>query len=94
MNYGGKCACCGLDKEKYLQLDHINDDGAEHKKQINANKSINGHYVVCMYKWAVKNNYPSNLQLLCANCHQAKTVKKPCTHEDHESFKFYVASNL
>ena len=80
--YGGKCNCCGLANEKYLQLDHINNDGNIHRMKI-----FNGHKG-CMYTWAKQNNYPSNLQLLCANCHQAKTSNRPCTPDDHKHFHY------
>lgn len=79
-NYGSKCVCCGLQNEKYLQLDHINNDGCIHRHEIF--KSQKGS----IYTWACRNKFPNNLQLLCANCHQAKTVGKPCTHEDHNHF--------
>lgn len=80
-NYGGKCTCCGCKVAKYLQLDHINNDGSEHRKKIyDGGPGIRGGSI---YPWACRNNYPSNLQLLCANCHQAKTTCGGCTEEDH-----------
>lgn len=75
--YGGKCKCCKNPNKKYLQLDHIHNDGALHRKTI-GKKSL--------YVWAKNNNFPDILQLLCANCHQAKTTNNPCTEEDHLSF--------
>lgn len=75
--YGGRCKCCGTGNRKYLQLDHVNNDGAEHRKEIaNGRKG-------CLYRWAVRQNFPDRLQLLCANCHQAKTTCGGCTVEDH-----------
>ncbi len=33
--YGGYvCTCCGETRELFLTLDHINNDGAEHRKQL------------------------------------------------------------
>jgi 5-methylcytosine-specific restriction endonuclease McrA len=75
--YGSKCVCCGISNQKYLQLDHINNDGADHRKAISIDRGGS------MYTWAFRNNFPDNLQLLCANCHQAKTVYGGCTSEDH-----------
>lgn len=80
--YGSVCACCGLSNSKYLQLDHINNDGAQHRKSIRGGSDLRNN---SMYSWAYANNFPSILQLLCANCHQAKTVGQPCSDEDHES---------
>lgn len=71
-NYGGKCVCCGQSNFKYLQLDHVDNDGKFHRKETSN-----------MYAWAVANNYPKRLQLLCANCHQAKSCFGGCTEEDH-----------
>lgn len=78
--YGGKCRCiyCHQTNEKYLQLDHINNDGAAHRRQIALDRGGS------MYMWAFRNNFPNNLQLLCANCHQAKTIANGCTFQDHQ----------
>lgn len=75
--YGGSCNCCGTTVSKYLQLDHINNDGSEHRNNL-----FNGG-TGSIYPWAYRNNFPNMLQLLCANCHQAKTVGEVCTEEDH-----------
>lgn len=79
---GGKCCCCGPQVDKYFQLDHVNDDGAEHKKLLTGNPR-NGN----MYRWAAKNGFPDNLQLLCCNCHQAKSYFGGCAEEDHKRMK-------
>jgi hypothetical protein len=67
--------------EKYLQLDHIDGGGDKHRR------SIFGRKQGAMSKWARKNNFPKILQLLCANCHQAKTRDDPCTDADHMAIK-------
>lgn len=79
--YGGCCSCCGLTCQKYLQLDHVNDDGADHRREIANGRGGS------LYKWAVANDFPNRLQLLCANCHQAKTVYGGCSPEDHEAMR-------
>lgn len=79
--YGGECVCCGEDNPKYLQLDHVDNDGAEHRRQLAKNK--NGRGGGSLYAWAVRNKFPKRLQLLCCNCHQAKTLFGGCTPEDH-----------
>lgn len=80
--YGGMCQCCGLAVPKYLQLDHVLNDGAEHRREL-ASNGRGGN----LYKWAVANDFPDRLQLLCANCHQAKTCFGGCTEEDHRSMR-------
>lgn len=75
--YGGGCVCCGTTVSKYLQLDHVNNDGANHREQIGYRN---------MYCWAYTNKFPKGIfQLLCANCHQAKTIAGGCTPDDHYS---------
>jgi hypothetical protein len=59
--YGSKCTCCGEDNWAFLEFDHINNDGAEHRK-ITKN----------MPRWLIENNFPSTIQLLCSNCNKAK----------------------
>lgn len=77
-SYEGQCVCCGQTNRKYLQLDHINNDGKTHRAVLSSSGRGGG-----LYAWAKRNNYPNNLQLLCANCHQAKTSCDNCTIEDH-----------
>ena len=76
--YGKRCVCCGLSKDKYLQLDHVNNDGAQHRRELTG-----GGRKGSIYVWAVRNGFPPSLQLLCANCHQAKTLHGGCTPDDH-----------
>lgn len=75
--YGGrKCACCGESILEFLQIDHVNDDGAEHRKEI-------GKYMigVAFYKWLKRNGYPPGYQVLCANCNIAKSRYGQCPHQ-------------
>jgi hypothetical protein len=61
---------CGYDKDiRALQIDHINSDGAEHRKSI---KSSYGKY----YKAVAME--PERYQILCANCN---TIKMTESHE-------------
>jgi hypothetical protein len=83
--YGGRCRCCGTTNQKYLQLDHVNSDGADHKREL-----YNNGRAGSMYTWALRNDFPDRLQLLCANCHQAKTSHGGCTIEDHAPFRLPI----
>lgn len=62
-HYGGACACCGEAEEVFLVMDHIEDDGAEHRRATGY-KSI--------YTWLAKNDCPPGFQILCHNCNYAK----------------------
>ncbi len=72
--YGGyKCQCCSETEPKFLQIDHVNNDGAEHRRQM---KGGGNH----LYGWLKKNGYPVGFQVLCANCNRAKQFG-PCPHQ-------------
>lgn len=76
--YGGaKCACCGEETLEFLTIDHINDDGADHRREM---KEKHG-YVVEIYRWLKNNNFPKGFQVLCWNCNCAKAHYGICPHE-------------
>lgn len=75
--YGGKCACCGLADTRYFQMDHINNNGAEHRRTLRPNSTAKRASLV-IYPWLKVNGFPEGFQILCANCHQAKTVYGGC----------------
>jgi hypothetical protein len=64
--YGGRCACPGCTEthSAFLCIDHINGDGASHRKIIGPGNQI--------YRWLYANNFPEGFQVLCANCNMAK----------------------
>ena len=62
---------CNVDDTDMLVLDHIDDDGASHRKKISANGT--GTF---MYEWAIRNNYPKIFQVLCWNHNIKKQLKK------------------
>lgn len=56
-----KCVLCGFDNPFALTIDHINGNGAKHRKQI-------GGGGMKTYLWLKRNNYPEEYRTLCANC--------------------------
>jgi hypothetical protein len=62
--YGGKCACCGEIELTFLDLDHINNDGAYHRRTDSTARNS--------ATWAKKHGYPPIFQVLCSNCNQGK----------------------
>lgn len=76
-HYGGyKCACCGESNKKFLTLDHINNDGAAHRKLIKHNDGR------AMFIWIMKNGFPPIFQILCYNCNCGKNVNGGiCPHK-------------
>jgi hypothetical protein len=64
--YGGKCSCCGETELAFLTLDHINNDGAAHRKELGYAGGQS------FYHWVIKNDFPSLLQVLCWNCNEGR----------------------
>ena len=75
--YGGYlCACCGETIEAFLSLDHINNDGADHRRAVDRRK---------IYKWLKVNGYPEGFQVLCMNCNFGKARNGGiCPHKASE----------
>jgi hypothetical protein len=74
-HYGNRCACCGEDAYEFLAIDHINNDGGTFRA-AHGNKLGDK-----MYIWIIRNNYPTDLQLLCHNCNLAKAFYGICPHK-------------
>jgi hypothetical protein len=74
--YGGKCACCSESTFEFLGIDHVFEDGHEHRKK---GSGIGGN----IYYWLKKNNYPKDgrFQILCHNCNMAKAHYGGCPHQ-------------
>lgn len=80
--YGGaKCACCGEDTECFLSIDHIDGNGAKHRREIGRTS---------LYGWLKKNEFPSGFQVLCFNCNHGRHINGgTCPHQQgkHERFR-------
>lgn len=57
------CVGCGVENMEVLTLDHINEDGAEHRRVESMGSTSD---------WVVQNGLPSGFQVLCWNCNNAK----------------------
>lgn len=73
--YGGKCVCCGETKKEFLTFDHINNDGAKHRKQYKG--------AVALTTWLAAHDFNRasefQIQILCANCNHAKAYYGGCS---------------
>lgn len=73
--YGSQCACCGETELAFLSLDHINNDGAQHRK-------ARGPQGACIYLDVIREGYPKDrYQILCMNCNWARRYGKTCPHQ-------------
>jgi hypothetical protein len=76
--YGGSaCKCCGETEFAFLTLDHINDDGAIHRRFVGGSRSV--------YLWVKKHGFPPGFQVLCWNCNAAKSTLGKCPHEQRRT---------
>ena len=69
-HYGhGKLTCvmCGESRIDCLSLDHINNNGYEHRKGTGNGQKF--------YRWIIKNDFPLGYQTLCMNCQWIKRAQ-------------------
>lgn len=73
-HYEGSCACCAEDNPFFLTFDHINGDGAAHRRTTN-NKDI--------VPWIRRNKYPKSIRVLCVNCNSGRhaAAGNECPHK-------------
>jgi len=67
--YGIACNCCGEDRWPFLCIDHMNNDGSQHRKTMPLHGDI--------YRWLyMRFNrtgiWPSGFQTLCYNCNSGR----------------------
>ena len=73
-HYGWACACCGTTDE--LTIDHVNGDGAEHRRSLGSGGNA-------IYRWLAVNRFPHGFQVLCGPCNRSKG-RGPACRLDHE----------
>ena len=71
-NYGRECACCGENRKEFLTLDHVNGNGAEHRRETR------GH----TYRDLRKQGFPKDgYRILCWNCNASIGMYGYCPHD-------------
>lgn len=79
--YGGVCTCCGRGEPEFLGIDHVNNDGAEHRREIGGSGAK-------LYHWLEKHGFPKKgFQLLCHDCNHGKHAHGICPHKRPIEFK-------
>lgn len=72
--YGNACACCGETQIEFLTIDHINGDGAAHRREFNGNHRS-------VYRDLKRRGFPQDdYRLLCFNCNFALGSYGYCPH--------------
>ena len=67
-HYGKECNYCGITDIRALQVDHINDNGADERRKL----GLTTFAGVIFYRWLRKQGWPDGYQILCANCNVIK----------------------
>lgn len=63
--YGGyRCSWCGTTDKEALTIDHVFNNGSQHRKEIGG--SLN------TLKWLKRHRFPAGFQVLCRNCNWSK----------------------
>lgn len=69
---GGTPVCnrCGFDENiAALTIDHVNNDGASHRRELAAQNQLPSKR---FYNWLKHQGYPAGFQVLCFNCQRIK----------------------
>lgn len=76
--YGGKCECCEESTIEFLTIDHINGDGAEHRRKIGGK----GRRIYAEIK---REGFPKDrYRLLCLNCNISLGFYGYCPHHPEQ----------
>jgi hypothetical protein len=62
--YGNACECCGETEPLFLEIDHVNGDGQQHRSKVGS--------VTASYRDIVWREFPTDYRLLCANCNHGR----------------------
>lgn len=80
--YGEVCYCCSEAALPFLSLDHVNRDGAEHRRRLAASgmKQTTGEH---FYRYLRRNEWPNDppLRVACHNCNTATAGGGACPHQ-------------
>ena len=79
--YGGVCACCGEDSLPFLTIDHILNNGRQHRKAFTGYSYPTSG--APFYAALKKAGWPKDqgLQVLCWNCNVARYQYGTCPHQ-------------
>ena len=72
-HYGRFCACCNERNVEFLSIDHIGGWGKEHREAKIT--------YIALYRWIIKNNFPTTIQILCFNCNMSIGFYGYCPHQ-------------
>jgi hypothetical protein len=76
-----RCQCpgCPVTYIGFLEMDHVNGDGAAHRKANNL-----GTGGARLWRELRRQGYPEGFQVLCSNCNSSKGTKSACDLAGHD----------
>ncbi len=87
--YGNVCVECGEDDPVVIQLDHI-DSGLAKQQRGQRKYGASGQTI---YAMVIREGFPDDYQLLCANCNIRKAAKERGNYDEYvEFFRNYKES--
>jgi hypothetical protein len=76
LRYGNSCFCCGETNRLFLTIEHLNGDGAQHRKRLGRESADS------IIRDIKKQGWPDGYATLCMNCNFAKWRNNGiCPHE-------------
>lgn len=84
VHYSGgtpRCNCCGDEHLAFLTINHIDGDGARHRREEFGSKTYGGSHM--LWTWLKRNGYPDGFEVLCFNCNFAQ-YWGGCPHKEGE----------
>lgn len=90
--YGHRCACCGEANPAFLSLDHVNNNGTEHRckhTKVHIHDRLGNPHITwsenrpALMREVVSEYRPGEYQILCYNCNFGRGHDKDrkCPHE-------------
>lgn len=74
-HYSARCVCCGEDELPFLSIEHVNGDGAEHRK-ANHNDGL------AILRDIRRRGFPPEFEILCHNCNHGRWLNGgTCPHQ-------------
>lgn len=64
-HYGPNCECCGESNLIFLNIDHIDGNGNNHRREVFGVQSGGG---TRFYRWLKRQDFPDGYRVLCFNC--------------------------
>ncbi len=67
-----RCACCGESQFEFLTLDHVNNDGKQHRRRCGTAQGV--------YRDLAMREFPAGMRVLCFNCNIGRAASGVCPH--------------